>query len=290
MRRSVRARSFCTSRVPGFSGAPPGKKSAAPAYFTSFALSPLQRRGTCCCRRRSPPRARRMAGAMTSASDFVPKRLSDLRHAGDRARHADREMPDAAAVGGLAVRVEVHVARRCQRRHLAVVDRRVAAVGEVHHHEAAAADVAGARIRHREREADRDRGVDRVAARPQDLARPPRWRRGCCWRSSPAGRTSARDPAVKCQLAGNAGRRRAARVPAGTSAPALVPAPRDAQPPSVASRGRVRISRTCERDVSCGDMRSRGRRVQRDARRASSHGRAVWLSVACPSRRGAPGG
>ena len=37
------------------------------------------------------------------------------------------------------------------------------------HHEAAAADIAGARIGHRQREADRDRGVDGVAAALQNV-------------------------------------------------------------------------------------------------------------------------
>ncbi len=41
--------------------------------------------------------------------------------------------------------------------------------GEVDHHEAAAADVAGARIGHRHGEADRDRGIDRVAAAAQHV-------------------------------------------------------------------------------------------------------------------------
>jgi len=34
----------------------------------------------------------------------------------------------------------------------------------MNHHEAAAADIASARIAHRQREADRDSGIDRVAA------------------------------------------------------------------------------------------------------------------------------
>ena len=43
------------------------------------------------------------------------------------------------------------------------------ALGEMDQHEAAAADVAGARIGHRHREADRDRGIDRVAAALEHL-------------------------------------------------------------------------------------------------------------------------
>ena len=39
----------------------------------------------------------------------------------------------------------------------------------MNHHEAAAADIAGARIGHGHRKAGRDRGIDRVAALPQDI-------------------------------------------------------------------------------------------------------------------------
>ena len=38
------------------------------------------------------------------------------------------------------------------------------AFGEMNHHEAAAADIAGARIGHRHGKAGRDRGIDRIAA------------------------------------------------------------------------------------------------------------------------------
>ena len=55
------------------------------------------------------------------------------------------------------------------RRRLAVVDRRLAAIRQADHHEAAAADVARARVRHRQREADGDRGVHGVAALLQDV-------------------------------------------------------------------------------------------------------------------------
>ena len=39
----------------------------------------------------------------------------------------------------------------------------------MNHHEAAAADVAGARIGHGQRKAGSDRGVDRIAALPEDI-------------------------------------------------------------------------------------------------------------------------
>ena len=42
-------------------------------------------------------------------------------------------------------------------------------VGEVNHHEAAAADIAGARIADGERKTDRDGGIHRIAALLQDV-------------------------------------------------------------------------------------------------------------------------
>ena len=52
-----------------------------------------------------------------------------------------------------------------RRRGLAIIDRDVlVTLGRMNHHEAAAADVAGARIGHRHREAGRDRRIDRIAA------------------------------------------------------------------------------------------------------------------------------
>ena len=66
---------------------------------------------------------------------------------------------------GLARRVEVHVAEGRRARHLAIVDRdRLAARRVVHHHEAAAAEVAGLRQRDGEREGDGHGRIDRVAA------------------------------------------------------------------------------------------------------------------------------
>ena len=60
--------------------------------------------------------------------------------------------------------------RRGRRRGFAIVDRGIfARLAEVDHHEAAAADIAGARISHRQRKADRNRRVDRVAAAIQNF-------------------------------------------------------------------------------------------------------------------------
>ena len=51
------------------------------------------------------------------------------------------------------------------------------AAGAVDDHESAAADIAGARIGYRHGEADRDRGVDRVAAPLQNVDADPRGER-----------------------------------------------------------------------------------------------------------------
>ena len=65
----------------------------------------------------------------------------------------------------LSFGVEEHVGPRRRRCGFAVVDRYVlVAAGQVHHHEAAAADIAGLGQADRQREADRHRGIDRIAA------------------------------------------------------------------------------------------------------------------------------
>ncbi len=71
---------------------------------------------------------------------------------------------------GIAGDVEEHGRRGGRRRGLAVIDCRVAvAFGKVNDHEAAAADITGARIGDREREADRHRRVHRIAAAGEDF-------------------------------------------------------------------------------------------------------------------------
>ena len=89
----------------------------------------------------------------------------------DRAGHADRERAVARFLRvGLAVVVEKDVRVDRRRRGLAIIDGDVLArLREVQHHEAAAAEIAGARIGHRERKADRDGGIDRIAALGQDF-------------------------------------------------------------------------------------------------------------------------
>ena len=113
-------------------------------------------------------RRREQVGERELARAVFLMRQRQPRHG---AGHADGE-PGVARL----LRVGIALARRgtCRRgggrRGLAVVDGGVAvAFGEVDHHEAAAADIAGARIGHGQRKADRDRGVDRVAAAVEDL-------------------------------------------------------------------------------------------------------------------------
>ncbi len=89
----------------------------------------------------------------------------------DRAGHPDSK-PGITRLARvrLAPLVEEDVARGRRRRGLAIVDRGVdTAAGEVDDHIAAAAEIAGARIGYRQREAGRDRRVDRVAPLLQDV-------------------------------------------------------------------------------------------------------------------------
>ncbi len=71
---------------------------------------------------------------------------------------------------GIAPGVEEHVARGGLGRNLAIVDRnRLARPGEIDQHESAATQIAGDRVRDRERKADRDCRIDRVAASLQNV-------------------------------------------------------------------------------------------------------------------------
>ena len=120
-----------------------------------------------------PSRASAIAGAIElgerelAGAVFAPGELE----AGDRPRHADREAGKARLERiGLAVGVEEHVLGRRRGRGLAIVDRdRLIAISAMNQHEAAAADIAGARQGDGERKADRDRRIDGIAASLQDI-------------------------------------------------------------------------------------------------------------------------
>ena len=87
-----------------------------------------------------------------------------------RARHADRQVRGRGAPGHhVAVRVQVHVAAGPSGRDFAVIVHGDAPVGQAQHHEAAAAEVAGGGMRHRQGEAHGNRRVHGVAAAFQDV-------------------------------------------------------------------------------------------------------------------------
>ena len=89
----------------------------------------------------------------------------------DRSWHADGKPLLARFFRiGFAPRVQKNILGRGERRGLPVVDRDdPVAVGKPDQHETAAADIPGVRKRHRERETHRDRGIDGVAALPEDF-------------------------------------------------------------------------------------------------------------------------
>jgi hypothetical protein len=91
--------------------------------------------------------------------------LACVFHARDRAGHAHGQVAvGAQALDDVAVLVEVHVGRGGQRRLLAEVEEGLAAVGQLHGHEAAAAEVARGGVHHRQRIAHGHGRVDGIAA------------------------------------------------------------------------------------------------------------------------------
>jgi hypothetical protein len=81
------------------------------------------------------------------------------RHACHGAGYARRLVTDDAFVCELAVRPDVHVARRGERRDLSIVHGGSAAIGHPDHHVPAATEITGERERHGECESGRDGGV-----------------------------------------------------------------------------------------------------------------------------------
>ncbi len=97
--------------------------------------------------------------------------LQRQREARDGAGHADAERGIARfCVVGLAVGSEEDIARCRRRCGLAIIDRDVfIAAGAMNHHEAAAADIAGARIGDGECKTGGDCGIDGIPALAQDI-------------------------------------------------------------------------------------------------------------------------
>src|SRR5204862_3287858 len=68
----------------------------------------------------------------------------------------------------LAVASEIHFSSRRERRTFAIIERRRTAVRRSDDHESTAADVARARVSHRQREGGRDGCVDRITTTSED--------------------------------------------------------------------------------------------------------------------------
>ena len=82
-----------------------------------------------------------------------------------RAGNGDGQMPtDAEICDHIALLIEKHVGLRRERRSFPEVDKCFLPIGELNRHEAAAAEIAGRWIGHRERVTHRNGGVDRGSA------------------------------------------------------------------------------------------------------------------------------
>jgi hypothetical protein len=96
---------------------------------------------------------------------FLPSRFESQHRTG----HADSEITvDALIAHGIAVRVEKHVRARSERRLLAKIDEGISAVRQMNHHEAAAAEIAAAWMRHCKCVTHGNRGIDGVSALAQN--------------------------------------------------------------------------------------------------------------------------
>jgi hypothetical protein len=117
------------------------------------------------CSSAKPFSASWIEGAISVGALHGAVLLARVFHARDRAGHAHGEVAvGAQALDDVAVLVEVHVGRGGQRRLLAEVEEGLAAVGQLHGHEAAAAEVARGGVHHRQRIAHGHGRIDGVAA------------------------------------------------------------------------------------------------------------------------------
>ena len=175
MSASVRARSGWTSREPGTGAAPSGaSRAAAAAGFRRSRAAARPSESESAQLTSKPSRASAIEGAITSASARVPYVRS--------ASVSPATVPGTPAASGPS-RLRAGMTSPCESRYMsrvardgaiAKVDGRLAAVSETDHHESAASEVAGRRMRHREREPDRHRGVHGVSAVAQHLDAGPR--------------------------------------------------------------------------------------------------------------------
>ena len=124
-----------------------------------------------------PSRASEIAGMIRSASVNLPEPYFCSASASPATvpgtPMASAELRDFCG-SALPSRVEKRFGVDRCRRGLAIIDGDILAVGAVDHHEAAAADIAGARIGHGQGEGCGDRGVDGIAAPLQNIGADPR--------------------------------------------------------------------------------------------------------------------
>jgi hypothetical protein len=106
-----------------------------------------------------------MAGAITCLQRELAIFLLGINHARHRSGHADRFVADFAGTGNhIALRVQIHVARRRCGSLFAVVEKVRLAVGHADEHESAATDVSRRWMHHGQGESGGDCGIDGIAA------------------------------------------------------------------------------------------------------------------------------
>jgi hypothetical protein len=113
---------------------------------------------------RERDRGGEQGGARTAAPMFAR-----IFHPRDTAGNPRRQPAARRFAGNHRARlVEIHVRARCARRGFAKIDEMRGAIGQPHAHEPAAAQISRLGKGDRERIADRDRRIDRIAALAQD--------------------------------------------------------------------------------------------------------------------------
>ena len=96
--------------------------------------------------------------------------LFGIDHAGHRPRHADRLVTNlAGARNYVALRVQIQVAGRGGRSHLAIVEKVRLAIRHANQHEPAATNISRRGMHHRQRESRGHRRVHGIAARLHDF-------------------------------------------------------------------------------------------------------------------------
>ncbi len=187
--RSVQPGAIATPSGGNWIAAVSGKRAASPIPFHASSMRAWRSEIG------KPSSASAIAGAITSASDFVPQRSSASARPASRLGVATASGPARDASG--ATPGATNMSRvAAGGRGFARVERDHVAVRESDQQEAAAAETRVIRLGDAEREGRRDGRVDRVAARPQHREhRPPQ--RGARLRP-PCRACRRRAPALRC--------------------------------------------------------------------------------------------